>query len=68
MAVGATLVVTTFVVQLPSIHETEVTGGDGYTSPEQIACYLSGAGLFISGSVYGVVAFVRWALRTIPDP
>lgn len=63
VVVGAALFATTFLVQLPSIHETDVTAGIGHTAPEQVAGYLVGAGLVGGGLVYGLVALIRWSAR-----
>ncbi len=59
LVLGVILFAATFVLQLPSIHEADVTAGVGYTSPVQVACYLTGAGLVLVGLVYGLVTLIR---------
>lgn len=68
IVVGAVLFATTFFLQLPSIHETDVTAGVGHTEPGQVACYLAGAGLVAGGLVYGLVALIRWSSRPSDEP
>ena len=60
---GAVLFAVTFFIQLPSIHETDVNAGVGYTSPTQVTFYLTGVMLVFVGLIYGLVALIRWSGR-----